>query len=167
LSVWRQKKKTNQRTKLSIHILDTIKSESTTRFKNRSSDRMMTSEWLVDVRTFDTQSIHIFGLVYYLSTSRNSPFYIRCYTYGKRSFDTIESESTTRFKNRSSDRMMTSDWLVDVSDDRYTTSHDRIVVGFTTTCAISAYLRQTTLSKGLENYFWWFDRSHINKYGSM
>ena len=37
-------------------------------------------------RTFDTQSIHIFGLVYYLSTSRNSPFYIRCYTYGKRSF---------------------------------------------------------------------------------
>ena len=36
--------------------------------------------------TFDTQSIHIFGLVYYLSTSRNSPFYIRCYTYGKRSF---------------------------------------------------------------------------------
>ena len=37
-------------------------------------------------RTFDTQSIHIFGLVYYLSTSRNSPFYIGCYTYGKRSF---------------------------------------------------------------------------------
>ena len=37
--------------------------------------------------------------------------------------DTIESESTTRFKNRSSDRMMTSDWLVDVSDDRYTTSN--------------------------------------------
>ena len=29
---------------------------------------------------------HIFGLVYYLSTSRNSPFYIRCYTYGKQSF---------------------------------------------------------------------------------
>jgi hypothetical protein len=28
LSVWRQKKKTNQRTKLSIHILDTIESES-------------------------------------------------------------------------------------------------------------------------------------------
>jgi hypothetical protein len=42
LSVWRQKKKTNQRTKLSIYILDTIESESTTRFKNRSSDRMMT-----------------------------------------------------------------------------------------------------------------------------
>jgi hypothetical protein len=43
----------------------------------------------------------------------------------KRTFDildTIESESTTRFKNRSSDRMMTSDWLVDVSDDRYTTN---------------------------------------------
>ena len=36
--------------------------------------------------TFDTQSIHKFGLVYYLSTSQNSPFYIRCYTYGKRSF---------------------------------------------------------------------------------
>jgi hypothetical protein len=38
--------------------------------------------------TFDTRSIHIFGLVYYLSTctSCNSPFYIRCYTYGKRSF---------------------------------------------------------------------------------
>ena len=33
-----------------------------------------------------TQSIHIFGLVYYLSIFRNSPFYIRCYTYGKRSF---------------------------------------------------------------------------------
>ena len=32
-------------------------------------------------RTFDTQSIHIFGLVYYLSTSRNNPFYIRSYTY--------------------------------------------------------------------------------------
>ena len=43
LSVWRQKKKTNQRTKLSIYILDTIESESTTRLKNRSSDRMMTS----------------------------------------------------------------------------------------------------------------------------
>jgi hypothetical protein len=25
---------------------------------------------------------HIFGLVYYLSTARNSPFYIRCYIYG-------------------------------------------------------------------------------------
>ena len=45
LSVWRQKK----RTKLSIYILDTIESESTTRFKNRSSDRMMTFDWLVDV----------------------------------------------------------------------------------------------------------------------
>jgi hypothetical protein len=42
-------KKTNQRTKLSIYILDTIESESTTRFKNRSSDCMMTSDWLVDV----------------------------------------------------------------------------------------------------------------------
>ena len=37
-------------------------------------------------RTFNTRSIHIFGLVYYLSSSRNSPFYIKCYTYGKRSF---------------------------------------------------------------------------------
>ena len=38
-------------------------------------------------RTFDTQWIHIFGLVYYLSISQNSPFYIRCYyTHGKRSF---------------------------------------------------------------------------------
>ena len=36
--------------------------------------------------------------------------------------DTIESESTTRSKNRSSDHMMTSDWLVDVSDDRCTTN---------------------------------------------
>jgi hypothetical protein len=37
LSVWRPKKtKNNQRTKLSIYILDTIESESTTRFKNRS-----------------------------------------------------------------------------------------------------------------------------------
>ena len=42
-------KKNNQRTKLSIYILDTIESESTTRFKNRSSDRMMTSDGLVDV----------------------------------------------------------------------------------------------------------------------
>ena len=42
-------KKNNQRTKLSIYILDTIESQSTTRFKNRSSDRMMTSDWLVDV----------------------------------------------------------------------------------------------------------------------
>jgi hypothetical protein len=48
LSVWRQKKN-NQRTTLSIYIIDTIESESTTRFKNRSSDRMMTSDWLVDV----------------------------------------------------------------------------------------------------------------------
>jgi hypothetical protein len=32
-------KKNNQRTKLSIYILDTIESESTTRFKNRSSDQ--------------------------------------------------------------------------------------------------------------------------------
>ena len=37
-------------------------------------------------RTFDTQSIHIFGLVYYLSTARNGPFYIRCYTYGNQCF---------------------------------------------------------------------------------
>ena len=36
--------------------------------------------------TFDTQSIHIFGLVYYLSAARNSPFYIRCYTYGNQCF---------------------------------------------------------------------------------
>jgi hypothetical protein len=43
------RKKTNQRTKLSIYILDTIESESTTRFKNRLSDRMMMSDWLVDV----------------------------------------------------------------------------------------------------------------------
>ena len=49
LSVWRQKEKTNQRTKLSIHILDTIESKSTTRFMTWSSDRMMTSNWLVDV----------------------------------------------------------------------------------------------------------------------
>ena len=41
---------------------------------------------ILSKRTFDTQSIRIFGLVYYLSTSRNSPFYIRCYTYGTRSF---------------------------------------------------------------------------------
>jgi hypothetical protein len=43
---YEDKKKTkqnNQRTKLS-NILDTIESESTTRFKNRSSDRMMTSD---------------------------------------------------------------------------------------------------------------------------
>jgi hypothetical protein len=44
--------------------------------------------------------------------------------------DTIESESITRFKNRSSDRMMTSDWLVDVSDDRCTTSIYRLVITF-------------------------------------
>jgi hypothetical protein len=49
LSVWRQKKNNNQRTKLSIYMLETIESESTTRFKNRSSDRMMTSDWLIDV----------------------------------------------------------------------------------------------------------------------
>jgi hypothetical protein len=36
--------------------------------------------------SFDTHSIHIFGLVYYLSTARNSPFYIRCYTYGNQCF---------------------------------------------------------------------------------
>jgi hypothetical protein len=39
-----KKPQNNQRTKLSIYILDTIESESTTRFKNRSSDRMMTSD---------------------------------------------------------------------------------------------------------------------------
>ena len=56
LSVWRQKnqKKTHQRTKLSIYILDTIESESTTRFKNLSSDRMMMSDWLVDDRCTTT-----------------------------------------------------------------------------------------------------------------
>ena len=53
-------------------------------------------------RTSDTQSIHIFGLVYYLSTYtivkhifglvyylstvRKSPFYIRCNTYGHQCF---------------------------------------------------------------------------------
>ena len=41
---------------------------------------------ILSKRTLDTQSIHIFGLVCYLSTSQNSPFYIRCYTYRKRSF---------------------------------------------------------------------------------
>ena len=40
--------------------------------------------------TFDTQSIHIFGLVYYLSTAQNSPFYIRCYTYGNQCFVLFE-----------------------------------------------------------------------------
>jgi hypothetical protein len=91
-SIWQfWKKNNNQRTKLSIYILDTIESESTTRFNNRSSDHMMTSDSFIPAgffcphtdkhlailskRTFDTQSIHIFGLVYYLSTSRNSPFY--------------------------------------------------------------------------------------------
>ena len=39
-----RKKSNNQRTKLSIYMLDTIESEWTTRFKNRSSDRMMTSD---------------------------------------------------------------------------------------------------------------------------
>ena len=48
------KKKTHQRTKLSIYILDTIESESTTRFKNLSSDRMMMSDWLVDDRCTTT-----------------------------------------------------------------------------------------------------------------
>jgi hypothetical protein len=88
LSLWGQKKqagiklqyfcrygdknKNNQRTKLSIYILDTIELKSII----GSYD---------DVRLI-TQSIHIFGLVYYLSTFQNSPFYIRCYTYGKRSF---------------------------------------------------------------------------------
>jgi hypothetical protein len=54
------------------------------------------------------------------------------YTYLKLSInilDTIESESTTRFKNRSSDRMITSDWLVDVSDDRYTTNKSLHLLG--------------------------------------
>ena len=40
----KQKNNNNQRTKLSIYILDTIESESTTRFKNRSTDRMMRSD---------------------------------------------------------------------------------------------------------------------------
>ena len=57
------RKKNNQRTKLSIYILDTIESESTTRFKNQSSDRMMTSDWLVDVSddryTTNTDTIYI------------------------------------------------------------------------------------------------------------
>ena len=79
LSVWGQKKnpagiklqffvsmetekKTNQRTKLSIYILDTIESESITRLKNRSSDRMMTSNWLIDVSDdrYTTNSYTIF-----------------------------------------------------------------------------------------------------------
>ena len=36
--------KKKQQPKLSRYILNTIESESTTRFKNRSSDRMMTSD---------------------------------------------------------------------------------------------------------------------------
>jgi hypothetical protein len=79
------RKKNNQRTKLSIYILDTIESESTTRFKNRSfipagffCPHTVKHLAILSKRTFNTRSIHIFGLVYYLSTSRNSPFYIRC-----------------------------------------------------------------------------------------
>ena len=41
-------------------------------------------------------------------------------------FRYYESESTTRFKNRSSDRTMTSDWLVYVSNDRCTTTNKAI-----------------------------------------
>jgi hypothetical protein len=41
----------------------------------------------------------------------------------KRLLQHWESKSTTRFKNRSSDRMPTSDWLVDVSDDQCTTNY--------------------------------------------
>jgi hypothetical protein len=37
---------------------------------------------------------HIFGLVYYLSTARNSPFDVRCYTYGKRSFVLLMFQNT-------------------------------------------------------------------------
>ena len=57
-----EKKKNNQRTKLNIYILDTIESESTTRFKNRSSDRMMTSDWLVDVSD-DRYTTNFYALV--------------------------------------------------------------------------------------------------------
>ena len=68
--------KKNQRTKLSIYILDTIESESTTRFKNRSSDRMMTFDRLVDVsddRCTTSQyypSVHIlkFFQIFYCKT---------------------------------------------------------------------------------------------------
>ena len=49
LSVWRQKQKKTTKEQSWAYILDTIESESTTRFKNRSSDHMMTSDWLVDV----------------------------------------------------------------------------------------------------------------------
>jgi hypothetical protein len=57
-------------------------------FSTKKADHRYSDKHLVVLskRIFDTQSIHIFGLVYYLSTSQNSPFYIRCYTYGKRSF---------------------------------------------------------------------------------
>ena len=62
--------------------------------------------------------------------------------------DTIESESTTRFKNRSSDRMMTSDWLIDVSDDRYTTNwHKLLLIYFTVLWAFYLF----KLLKSLEN----------------
>jgi hypothetical protein len=79
-------------------------------------------------RIFDTQSIHIFGLVYYLcqygdKKKNNQRTKLSIYIS-----DTIESESTTRSKNRSSDRMMTSDWLVDVSDDRYTTRNSTWII---------------------------------------
>ena len=47
---------------------------------------ILTNIWQFCPSVLLTQSIHIFGLVYYLSTSRNSPFYIRYYTYGKRLF---------------------------------------------------------------------------------
>ena len=45
LSVWRPKKKQpKNKVKHIYYMLDTIESESTTRFKNRSSDWMMTPD---------------------------------------------------------------------------------------------------------------------------
>ena len=41
---------------------------------------------ILSQHTFDTQSIHIFGLVYYLSTAQISPFYVGCYSYGNQNF---------------------------------------------------------------------------------
>ena len=63
------RKKNNQRTKFSIYILDTIESESTTRFKNRSSDRMMTSDWLVDVSDdrYTTNAVYVCCVIFVLS----------------------------------------------------------------------------------------------------
>jgi hypothetical protein len=63
---------------------------------------------ILSKRTFDTQSIHIFGLVYYLSTSRNSPFYI---WNGKQSLERASDNDLLLCRKSTSNKTCYRQWF--------------------------------------------------------